>query len=213
MNLNNFIDHTYLKPTVENHHISQLVKEANQYSFEAICISPVMVEFAKEGLNNSKLCSVVGFPSGLSTSLSKEHECRELLEFGCHEIDMVNNVNFIKDKNWKSYSKEIQNLAEICHKKNAALKVILECCYLTNDEILKASELCLKAGADFIKTSTGFGTHGAKIEHIKLMKSIAGNEMKIKASGGIKTKSDAIRFIEAGADRIGTSSGVAIVTE
>jgi deoxyribose-phosphate aldolase len=159
--------------------------------------------------SNVKVCSVIGFPLGAMSTQAKAAEATEALKSGANEIDMVMNLGFLKSKNFDSVWKDIQAVKSVMP--NNTLKVILETCYLSNEEILKASELAIKGGADFIKTSTGFGTRGASLEDVKLMKDIAKDSTKIKASGGIKDAKTAIDYINIGAERLGTSSGIAII--
>ncbi|WP_158849396.1 deoxyribose-phosphate aldolase [Algibacter sp. L1A34] len=210
--LNTYIDHTLLKPTATKNEIIKLCKEAKEYQFFSVCVNSCYVALAKSELKNSKVnvCSVIGFPLGAMSTQAKVEEAKSALNDGADEIDMVINIGLLKSKDFDAVWKDIEAVKEIMP--NNILKVILETCYLEEVEIIKASELAIQSGADFIKTSTGFGTGGATIEDVKLMKSVAKNEVKIKASGGIKDTKTALEFINIGAERLGTSSGIAIIT-
>lgn len=211
-NLSQYIDHTLLKATATENDIIQLCKEAIQHQFYAVCVNSCYVALAKNELrgSNVKVCSVVGFPLGAMSAQAKVMEANKAIAEGADEIDMVINIGLLKSENYDTVWKEIEAV------KNAIgsniLKVILETCYLNKPEIIKASELALLSGADFIKTSSGFGTGGATIEDVKLMKSVVKDQAKVKASGGIKDRVTALEYIALGAERIGTSSGIAIVT-
>lgn len=212
MKLHTFIDQTVLKPTATKDDISKLCKTAVDYGFYAVCVNSCFVPLAKKQLENSsvKLATVVGFPLGAMDTKSKITEANQAIKNGADEIDMVINIGFLKSCDYLYVRNEIEQIKKTIG--NKVLKVILENCYLTKEEIIVASQLAVNAKADFIKTSTGFGTGGAVLEDVKLMKEVVGELIKIKASGGIKTTEQAIQFIEAGADRIGTSSGIQIVT-
>ena len=212
MDLNKYIDHTLLKATATKKDIIQLCNEAKKHDFFSVCVNSSYVKLAKKELKKTdvKICSVIGFPLGAMSAKAKVYEAKQALKDGADEIDMVINVGFLKSKAFKKVEKEIRSIKKIMPKNN--LKVILETCYLSEEEILKASELALKAKADFIKTSTGFGTGGATIEDVKLMNSVAKGKMKIKASGGIKDFKTAKEYIDLGVERLGTSSGIAIVS-
>jgi deoxyribose-phosphate aldolase len=224
--LASYIDHTILKPTVTEMDIRKLCEEAIQYHFKAVCIPPYYVDFVRQftdllhdlphPYNQQigkifKICTVVGFPLGYQTTFAKIAEAQKALSDGAEEIDMVINISAFKSMAYESVKAEIKALADLAHSKNAILKVIIETAYLDNFEIRIICEICEEAGADFIKTSTGFAPKGADIEQVRFMREILPPHIKIKASGGIKTYDDAIKFIEVGADRIGTSSGVEIV--
>lgn len=208
--LNNYIDHTLLKATATKKDIQKLCKEAITYQFFSVCVNSCYVSIAKEFLKHSnvKVCSVIGFPLGAMSSKSKATEAQIAIQDGADEIDMVMNIGYLKNKDFDSVWKDIDAVKNVMP--NNILKVILETCYLQDDEIIKASELAIKGGADFIKTSTGFGTRGASVQDIKLMKSVAKNTAKIKASGGIKDAKTALKYINLGVERLGTSSGIAI---
>lgn len=210
--LNTYIDHTLLKATATKNDIIKLCNEAKEYHFFSVCVNSCYVPLAKSELTNSttKVCSVIGFPLGAMSTQAKIKEAESALSQGADEIDMVINVGLLKSKDFDGVWKDIEAVKKIMP--NNILKVILETCYLEELEIIKASELAIQSGADFIKTSTGFGTGGATIHDIKLMKSVAQNCIKIKASGGIKNAKTAIAYINLGVERLGTSSGIEIVT-
>jgi deoxyribose-phosphate aldolase len=210
--LNNYIDHTLLKPTATKRDIIKLCEEAQEYGFFSVCVNSCYVAIAKSELRNTnvKVCSVIGFPLGAMSTQAKVDEAKSALKDGADEIDMVINVGLLKSKDFDGVWKDIEAVKRIMP--NNILKVILETCYLEEVEIIKASELAIQSGADFIKTSTGFGTGGATIHDVKLMKSVANNEAKIKASGGIKDAKTALEYINLGVERLGTSSGITIVT-
>lgn len=211
-NLSQYIDHTLLKATATEQDIQKLCEEAMEYNFFSVCVNSCYVAFAKAQLeqSNVKVCSVVGFPLGAMSTQAKIMEANKAIVDGADEIDMVINIGFLKSKNFDAVWKEIEAVKKVIG--NKVLKVILETCYLDKAEIIKASELAMHSGADFIKTSTGFGTGGATFEDVQLMKSVVKERVKIKASGGIKDKFTALEYIALGAERIGTSSGIAIVT-
>ncbi|KAB1070186.1 deoxyribose-phosphate aldolase [Tamlana haliotis] len=206
-----YIDHTLLKASASTLDIIKLCEEAKQYHFFSVCVNSCYVSLTKASLSESsvKVCSVIGFPLGAMSTAAKVSETSEALKNGADEIDMVINVGFIKSKAFDAVEKDIAAVKALMPHK--ILKVILETCYLNDSEILKASELAISAGADFIKTSTGFGTRGASINDIKLMKSALKGEVKIKASGGIRDAETALQYINLGVKRLGTSSGIAIV--
>tara|TARA_R110002050_G_scaffold261556_1_gene401711 strand:+ start:245297 stop:245965 length:669 start_codon:yes stop_codon:yes gene_type:complete len=210
--INTYIDHTLLKATATKNDIIQLCNEAKEYQFYSVCINSCYVTLAKQLLQdtNIKICSVIGFPLGAMSTKAKVSETKQAILDGADEIDMVLNVGFLKSKDFDAVWKDIEAVKDTIP--HHTLKVILETCYLEELEIIKASELAIQSGADFIKTSTGFGSGGATIHDIKLMKHIAKDEAKIKASGGIKDLKTALEFINLGVERIGTSSGIAIVT-
>lgn len=210
--LNTYIDHTQLKPTASKNDIIKLCEEAKTYHFFSVCVNSCYVALAKSELKNSniKVCCVIGFPLGAMSTQAKVSEAKLALNDGADEIDMVINVGLLKSKDFDAVWKDIEAVKTIMP--NNILKVILETCYLEELEIIKASELAIQSGADFIKTSTGFGNGGATIHDVKLIKTVAKNKAKIKASGGIKDAKIALAYINVGADRLGTSSGIAIVT-
>jgi deoxyribose-phosphate aldolase len=210
--LNNYIEHTNLNPTLTIKDIDKLVEEAKQYNFLGICVPPFWVKRAKREIGNEKvlLVTVAGFPLGYSMTETKLDEIKRAIDSGADEIDVVWNISSFKTGNpWTKI--EIAKCSKLAHDFQKVLKVIIETAYLSDDEIIEACKLCVDAGADFVKTSTGFAPSGAKVEHIQLIKKSVPVGVGIKASGGIKTKEQAIQLIEAGADRIGTSSGISIL--
>lgn len=213
MEINKYIEHTLLKQDATKNELTVLLDEAKQYKFLGVCINPVNVKFASEYLKDTgiKIVTVVGFPLGQSTTATKMLETIDAVRNGADEVDMVLNVGKLKDKDFSYIMKEISEIKTACQGK--VLKVIIETDLLTTEEIKIASELCVKGGADFVKTSTGFVKNGigAKVEDIKLMyETVKKSGLGVKASGGIRDKETAIKMIEAGATRIGTSSGVKI---
>lgn len=207
-----YIDHTILKAAATLDEIEKLCKEAVEYKFASVCINPYYVPFAKIFLKGTgvKVCTVIGFPLGTTTKESKAVEAIKAVADGADEVDMVLNVGAMKSKNYKYVEEDIRTVVESLPK-GICVKVILETCYLTKDEIRLASELSMKAGANFVKTSTGFGTGGATVEDIKIMKCVVGDKLEVKASGAVRDFETAKAMIEAGATRLGTSSGIAIV--
>lgn len=214
INISKYIDHTLLKPTATEMDFRKLCEEIYQNSFYSACVPPFYVSFVKELLeySDSKVCTVIGFPLGYHSTETKITEAQKALADGADELDMVMNINAFKSMAYETVKQEIKTLAEIAHDKNALLKVIIETAYLDNFDIRIACEICEEAGADFVKTSTGFAPKGADIEQVKLMREVLPSNIQIKASGGIQTYEQAMTFIEAGATRLGTSSGVAIVS-
>ena len=210
--LENYIDHTLLKPSATSQNIIQLCKEAKSYNFFAVCINGSFVGLAKRELANSniKIVAVVGFPIGASATSIKVLETKTCINDGADEIDMVINIGMLKSKDFKYVENEI--LAVKNEVGNRVLKVIIETCYLTDEEKKVACKLAMNAGADFVKTSTGFGSNGATTKDILLMKEVVKEQLKIKASGGISDKETALNYISIGVSRIGTSSGIKIVT-
>lgn len=213
-NMNNFIEHTLLKPDCTASDIEKLIQEAMKYQFFGICINPCYVEFAKNTLKgtNIKLVTVVNFPLATNTINSVLFQTEEALSNGADEIDTVLNITELKNKNYKKVEDDIKKTKEIC--KNNNLKVILETDLLAKEEIILASKCAIFGGADFVKTSTGFvkGGVGATVENVKLMfETVKSSGLKVKASGGIKNYTQANALIEAGASRLGTSSGVDII--
>ena len=210
MKIESTIDHTLLKPVATSEQIKVLCEEAKKFQFATVCVNPCQVKLASEQLKDCdvKVCTVVGFPLGASHSAVKAFEAKQAIACGAGEIDMVINVGAIKDKNWTLVQSDIKAVKDACGE--TPLKVILETCFLDNDEIIKACELSVEANAQFVKTSTGFGTAGATVEHVKLMKKTVGTKALVKASGGIRDAQSAQTMIEAGASRLGTSAGVAI---
>lgn len=207
MALADFIDHTNLKPSATIADIQKLCEEAKTYGFYAVCVNGCHVSVAKKALKNTpvKVAAVVGFPLGAMSTKAKVFEAVDCIENGADEIDMVINIGWLKSEMYDAVRDEIKNIKKAIGDK--ILKVIIETCYLTEEEKEKACALAVEARADFVKTSTGFGTGGATFEDVKLMKRVVGDKAKIKASGGVKDKETALRYIELGVSRIGTSSG------
>ncbi len=215
MNLNKYIEHTLLKQDATKQDFEKLLQEAKEYDFKGVCVNPFNVAAAKKYLKdtNVEIVTVVGFPLGANVSEVKAFEAQKAVQDGADEVDMVINVSKLKDKDYDYIKHDIEAVKAACEGK--ILKVILETDLLTKDEIKKACELCVEAKADFVKTSTGFVKNGvgAKVEDVKLMsETVKPYGLGVKASGGIRDKEKALALIEAGADRLGTSSGVAIVS-
>jgi deoxyribose-phosphate aldolase len=212
MKFNQYIDHTALKADTNIKQIEKLCAEARESEFFSVCVNSYYVKKAVALLSGSsiKVCTVVGFPLGASTMETKRFEAMKAVAEGAKEIDMVINISAIKSGEWQYVLDDMSSLAQVCHQQGALLKVILETCLLTEEEKKKACELAVKAGVDFVKTSTGFSTGGATVHDVKLMKSIVGN-MGVKASGGIRDAETARQMIEAGATRLGTSASVEIM--
>ncbi|MBT2569098.1 deoxyribose-phosphate aldolase [Planococcus sp. ISL-110] len=211
-NIASFIDHTLLKPESTESQVVQLCKEAAEFKFASVCVNPTWVETAAAELTGSdvKVCTVIGFPLGASTSETKAFETTDALSKGAGEIDMVLNIGALKSGNTDHVKKDIEAVVNAA-KGKAIVKVILETCLLTDEEKVTASRLAKEAGADFVKTSTGFSTGGATIEDVKLMRETVGADLGVKASGGVRSLEDVEAMIEAGATRIGASSGVKIM--
>lgn len=213
MKLNKYIDHTKLGANVSQAQVDQLIEEAKVYDFKSVCINPVWVNYAKKELKETDVlvCTVIGFPHGTHHHLVKAFETSQAIKDGADEIDMVINVSALKAKNYDTISTEIKGVVEKA--KGKTVKVIIETCYLTDEEIVKACQLAVEAKATFVKTSTGFGNAGATLHHVKLMKKTVKDNALVKASGGVRNYEDAMKMIEAGASRIGTSNGVDIMTK
>ena len=211
MGLNKYIDHTILKATASSSDVQKLCEEAIEHEFYSVCVNGCYVADAKQLLQGTdvKVAAVVGFPLGAMTTAAKVFEAKEAVENGASEIDMVINVAKLKDGEFEYVENEIRQIKEAIG--DNVLKVIIETCYLTDEEKVKACELSLVAKADFVKTSTGFGTGGATYEDVKLMKSVVGDNAKVKASGGVRDKETAQKYVELGAERLGTSSGISIM--
>lgn len=211
MGLNKYIDHTILKATASSADVQKLCAEAIEHEFYSVCVNGCYVADAKHLLQGTdvKVAAVVGFPLGAMTTAAKVFEAKEAVENGASEIDMVINVAKLKDGEFDYVENEIRQIKEAIG--DNVLKVIIETCYLTDEEKVKACELSLVAKADFVKTSTGFGTDGATYEDVKLMKSVVGDNAKVKASGGVRDKETAQKYVNLGAERLGTSSGIEIV--
>lgn len=213
MNLAKMIDHTLLKADASREEIIKLCQEAKEYDFCSVCVNPSWVSLCAELLQgtNVKVCTVVGFPLGATFTISKSWETQQAIVDGATEIDMVINIARLKDGDYDYVENEIDTLKKVCGDK-AILKVIIETCLLTKDEIVKVCKLAKNSKADFVKTSTGFSTGGATVEDIHLMRATVGDDMGVKASGGIRSKEDALAMIEAGANRIGASKSIEIVS-
>lgn len=211
--LASLIDHTLLKATATSEEIRTYCRQAVEYKFASVCVNPCYVKLVAENLKGSevKVCTVVGFPLGANTPEVKAFEAARAVEEGAREVDMVINIGALKEGNIGYVEDEIREVVKAS--KGALVKVIIENCYLTDEEKVQACEASKRAGAHFVKTSTGFGSGGARAEDISLMRRIVGEAMSVKASGGVKSLKDAAAMLEAGASRIGTSSGNLIVEE
>lgn len=212
-NIARMIDHTVLKAFSTREDVIKVCNEAKEYGFFSVCINPTHIELAKKELEGSavKVCTVIGFPLGANTSEVKAFETKDAIAKGAHEVDMVINIGALKDKDYDLVYKDIKSVVDAANKE-ALVKVIIETCYLTDEEKKIACELSVKAGADYVKTSTGFGTGGSTPEDIKLMRDVVGPNIGVKASGGVRTTEDAIKVIDAGASRIGASASISIAT-
>lgn len=213
-----FFDHTNLKPESGAHEIEQLAKEAAASGFAAVCVAPRWVAYSAELLltlkeNRCAVCAVVGFPHGNSTTETKVFEARDAIRRGATEVDMVISIGDLKNRNRDMVRNDIRAVVEEAHSQKAISKVILETGYLERDEVILGCELTVQAGADFVKTSTGFGPSGADVDTVQLMRKTVGKDIGVKAAGGIRTLADAVRMIDAGASRLGCSSSVQIMEE
>jgi deoxyribose-phosphate aldolase len=213
--LANMVDHTNLKAFADDAAFQKLCDEARKYNFKMVAINPAQTVRCKKKLEGSPVHvgAAIGFPLGQTTLECKIFETKDAIEKGADEIDYVINVAELKNKNYDYIKKEMEEIVKICREAGKTSKVIFENCYLTDDEKRKVAEIAKEVKPDFIKTSTGFGTGGATVEDVKLMKSVVGDEVKVKAAGGIRDLKTALAMIEAGAERLGTSAGVAIVEE
>lgn len=211
--LANLFDHTLLKPFVTQSDFEVLCADAHRYGFKMVAINSGATETCKALLKDSpvNVGAAIGFPLGQTTLETKVFETKDAIEKGADEIDYVINIVALKNKNYDYIKKEMKAIVEICNAHQVCSKVIFETCYLTKDEIKKVAEIALEVKPDFIKTSTGFGTEGATVENVCLMKSVVGDTIKVKASGGIRDLETCLAMIEAGAERIGTSSSIAIL--
>lgn len=211
MNYNKMIDHTVLKADTPLETVKRICDEAMEYGFASVCINPCHVAYCADYLKDSdvNVCTVIGFPLGANTSAVKAFETKDAIANGADEIDMVMNIGVLKDKNYDLVRNDVKAVVEAAN--GTLVKVILETCLLTEDEIKKACELCVEAKADYVKTSTGFSTRGATIEDVQIMKAAVQGKAKVKAAGGVRTHEDMVKIIEAGADRIGTSAGCSLV--
>jgi len=217
------IDHTLLKAIATAEQVRELCAEARKYGFASVCVNPCWVSLCGKELAGSDIvvCTVIGFPLGANVAETKAAEARLAVAQGALEVDMVINLGAAKSGDWKAVEEDIRGVvtaareanAEAANRGEASVKVIIETCYLTDAEKVKACEAAARAGARFVKTSTGFGTGGASVEDVKLIRKTVGDRLKVKASGGIRSYHDAIRMLDAGADRIGASSSVSIVSE
>ena len=214
-NLAAVIDHTLLKPEATQEQVIRLCREAAEHRFACAMVNPIWTALAYSELAGSgvPVGVVVGFPLGASLGTTKREEAATLVKIGAHDVDMVLNVGLLKSGESQAVQQEIEGVVAVVHEAGAIVKVILETCLLTVEEKLRASELAIAAGADFIKTSTGFSKSGATAEDVAMMRGVAGGRCGVKASGGIRTLADAKRMLEAGANRIGASASVAIVGE
>ena len=208
MNYNKMIDHTVLKADTPLETVKRICDEAMEYGFASVCINPCHVAYCADYLKDSdvNVCTVIGFPLGANTSAVKAFETKDAI---ANEIDMVMNIGALKDKNYDLVRNDVKAVVEAAN--GTLVKVILETCLLTEDEIKKACELCVEAKADYVKTSTGFSTRGATIEDVQIMKAAVQGKAKVKAAGGVRTHEDMVKIVEAGADRIGTSAGCSLV--
>ena len=213
MNLAKMIDHTLLKPDATQQEIAQLCFEAKKYGFASVCVNPTWVPLCAQLLKDSpvKVCTVIGFPLGATSSETKAFETRTAIEQGATEIDMVINIGALKARDLETVAKDIRGVVNAAHAKNIIVKVIIETALLTDEEKTIASLISKEAGADFVKTSTGFAGGGATVHDVELMRKTVGPQMGVKASGGVRTYEDAASMIKAGATRIGASAGVKII--
>lgn len=211
MNYNKMIDHTVLKADTPLETVKRICDEAMEYGFASVCINPCHVAYCADYLKDSdvNVCTVIGFPLGANTSAVKAFETKDAIANGADEIDMVMNIGALKDKNYDLVRDGVKAVVEAAN--GTLVKVILETCLLTEDEIKKACELCVEAKADYVKTSTGFSTRGATIEDVRIMKEAVHGKAKVKAAGGVRTPEDMVKIVAAGADRIGTSAGCSLV--
>lgn len=212
MNITSYIDHTLLKPDAQRKDIIRVCAEAKQYGFASVCVNSYYTSLVKEQLKNSevKVCVVVGFPLGATFTEIKAAEAKMAIEKGADEIDMVINIGALKDGDNQRVKKDIQAVVDVA-KNRAKVKVIIETCLLTEEEKERACRIALSAGADFVKTSTGFSTGGAMREDVLLMKRVVGEKAQVKASCGIRDYETAVKMIEAGADRIGASQSIYMI--
>ncbi|MGC8877738.1 MAG: deoxyribose-phosphate aldolase [Anaerolineae bacterium] len=208
-----YIDHTLLKPDATYAQIAQLCEEARQHGFATVCVNPVNVRLCAQLLRGSEVgvCSVVGFPLGATPIKVKGYETQQAISDGATEIDMVMNIGALKSKDYDLVREDIAAVVRACHNNGAICKVIIEAALLTDDEKIKACQLAKEAGADYVKTSTGFGPGGATLHDVMLMRQTVGPDMGVKAAGGIRTYQDAVAMIKAGATRIGASASVKIM--
>ena len=213
MEFKKYFDHTILKPEATEADVKRICAEAREYDFASVCINPCFVSLAKKELQGSdvKVCTVIGFPLGANTTAVKCYEAKEAVTNGADEVDMVLNIGKVKEGNYEYIAEEVAAVKEAS--KPALLKVILETCLLTDEEVELASKACVKGHADYVKTSTGFSKGGATVHAVEIMRKTVGDKLGVKASGGIHNKAEALSMIEAGASRIGASASVAIMEE
>lgn len=211
MKINQYIDHTLLKPESRQDQIDKLIREAKTYNFASVCINPTWVSYAAKALEGTdiKVCTVIGFPLGATTSAVKAFETKDAISHGADEVDMVINIGQAKSGHFAFVEEDIRAVVEASGDK--LVKVIIETCLLTDKEKIKACQAAVAAGADFVKTSTGFSTAGSRLDDVRLMRQTVGPDVGVKAAGGTRSLEDAQAFIEAGATRIGTSAGVTIM--
>ncbi len=211
--LAHMIDHTLLKPDATPEQVTQLCEEARKYNFASVCVNPVWVSLCARMLQGSpvKVTSVVGFPLGATTAEVKAFETEDAIQHGANEIDMVINIGALKARDLETVARDIRAVVEVAHRHNALVKVIIEAALLTDEEKVIASLLSKEAGADYVKTSTGFASGGATVDDVALMRRTVGPEIGVKAAGGVRTREDAENMIKAGATRIGASAGIKIV--
>lgn len=212
MSNSKLIDHTLLSATAQRRQVEKLIEQAAQHQFASVCVNPCWVALATERLADSdvQVCTVIGFPLGASTTAVKAFEAHDAVINGATEVDMVINIGAAKDGDWQFVEEDIRAVVTAVDAK-ALVKVIIETCYLTDEEISQACLSAQHAGADFVKTSTGFGTAGATKEHVALMRQVVGPDMGVKASGGVRTPEDFAAMVAAGATRIGASNGIALL--
>ena len=215
MNLVSFIEHTLLKADCTKEDVLRICEEARQFNFCAVCVPPYLVKYAKQALKDSliKVVTVIGFPMGYSAIAAKVEEIKRALNDGADELDVVVNIIAVKNKEWSHVKSDIDSTTRAVHLKGKTVKVIFETGLLSNEEIKKLCEICTEIEVDYVKTSTGYNGSGASPETISLLKQNLSKKIKIKASGGIRTKEAAIKLIEAGANRLGCSASIAIVEE
>lgn len=209
--MNKYIDHTLLKPDASQKGVEKLCEEAKEHSFKSVCVNPSFVALAAEKLAGTDVdvCTVIGFPLGSNTEAVKVFEAQEAIKDGATELDMVLNISKLKDGKYDEVRQEMEAIKKVAGKR--VVKVILETCLLSDAEIVKACELAVEAGLDFVKTSTGFSTGGATVEDVKLMKQTVGDKAEVKASGGIRDRKTMLAMIDAGATRIGASAGIKLI--
>lgn len=215
MELNKYIEHTLLKPNCTEDDIINLCNEAVEHKFYGVCVPPFFVQLAKKAIKKAdvKIITVIGFPLGYNSVSSKVEETKKAITSGAHEVDMVMNIAAFKSGDIVSVQNDIQSVTTACHLQNKQVKVIIETAYLNEEEIIQACKICANCEADFVKTSTGFASSGASIEAVELMRKTLPAKVKIKAAGGIRDAAFAEKLIAAGADRIGASASVKMVSE